>query len=280
MTISKKAIPYVLLTPALVIYIVFSAIPLAGVFHLSLYKTNFVRESFVGLANYVRLFNDPDFWLTFGNSLLYIIDLPFTIFLGVSFAIMLYRVSEGWQTYARVMVYLPGFIGAIVLSATWKWVWGSGDTGLINQILGVEIPWFTSRWTSIPPILLSSVAGGWGSSLIYYCAGLQSISPDVIEAAKVDGASWKQIKYRILLPSLYKLIMLMTLLGTAGSFQEFYWAEMLAPYPYAGTLMWQMYTTAFRHSKYGYGSAYSVVLMFIILIIVLVQRWIMSRGKK
>ena len=273
---NKKYIPYLLILPALVIYIVFSLIPLAGVFRLSLYRTNFVRTSFVGLANYVRLFSDPEFWQTFGNSWLYLMGLPISIFISVSFAIMIYRVSEGWQTYARVMVYLPGFLGAIILSATWRWVWAA-DGGLVNQIIGRDIPWFTSRWTSIPPIVASSLVTGWGGSLIYYCAGLQAISPDVLEAARVDGASWRQIKYRILLPNLYKLIMLMVLLGTSGCFQEFYWVELLAPYDYAGTLMWKMYNVAFKHSKYGYGSAYSVVLMFIILAIVMVQRWAMRR---
>ena len=258
---------------------IFSLIPLAGVFRLSLFRTNFIRTSYVGLANYVRLFQDPEFWQTFGNSLLYTMSLPISIFVGVSFAIMIYRVSEGWQTYARVMVYLPGFIGAIILSATWRGVWNA-DGGLVNQLLGIDVPWFSSRWTSIPPIIVSSLVSGWGGALIYYCAGLQSISPEVIEAARVDGASWRQIKYRILLPSLYKLIMLMVLLGTSGSFQEFYWCELLAPYDYAGTLMWKMYNTAFKHSKYGYGSAYSVVLMFIILTIVLVQRLIMKRREK
>jgi ABC-type sugar transport system permease subunit len=273
---TRKTAPYVLLIPALVIYVVFSLVPLAGVFKLSMFRTNFVREEFVGLANYVKILTDKTFWMTFGNSCIYFLDLPVNIFISVSFALMLYRVSEGWQTYARVMVYLPGFLGAIILSATWRWVWHA-DSGLINNIFNLDVPWFSSRWTSVPPIMISSTISGWGGSLIYYCAGLQSIPKETIEAAKVDGASWRQIKYRILLPQLYKLIVLMSLLGTAASFQQFYWSELLAPYPYAGTVMWQLYNVSFRHGKYGLGSAYSVVLMLIILAIVMIQRRIMRR---
>ena len=278
MTIGRRITPYTLLLPAIGIYLVFSLIPLAGVFKLSLYRTNFVREQWVGLGNYERILTDKVFWSTFGNSLFYLCGMPFTIFFGVSFALMLYRVSERWQTYARVMVYLPGFLGAIILSATWRQVWHP-EVGLINKLLGIHVPWFTSRLTSIPPIIISSMVSGWGGALIYYCAGLQAISPEIIDAAKVDGANWRQIKYRILLPNLYKLIVLMSLLGTAANFQEFYWIELLAPYPYAATPVWLMYTTAFRHSKYGYGAAYSVVLMFLILSIVMIQRWVMGRKK-
>ena len=277
--IGKKVSPYLLLLPAIGIYLVFSLIPLAGVFRLTFFKTNFVKEEFIGLRNYERLLTDKVFWTTFGNSLLYLSGTPLTIFMGVSFAIMLYRVSERWQNYARVMVYLPGFLGAIILSATWRQIWHP-EVGLINTMLGIDVPWFTSRLTSIPPIVISSMVSGWGGALIYYCAGLQAVPQEVIEAAKIDGASWRQIKYRILLPSLYRLIVLMSILAVAANFQEFYWIDLLAPYDYAATPTWLMYNTAFRFSKYGLGATYSVVLMVLILAVVMIQRWILSRWKK
>jgi len=277
MTISKKAIPYILVAPALIIYIVISFIPLVGVFKLSFFRTNFVREQYVGLRNYVKLFSDPAFLTVLWNSCIYVfLGVPIGTTIAVAFALFIFNTSSRWQTYARTMVYLPGFLGVIILSATWRWVWHP-EVGLINSMLKMDIPWFSTRWTSIVPIIVSAMITGWGGSLIYYSAALATVSPEVIDAAKVDGATWGQIRRHILLPSIYKVIVLMVLLGTSGWFQQFYWIELLAPYDYAGTVMWKMYNVAFKFSKYGLGSAYSVVLMFIILAIVMVQRYAMRR---
>lgn len=276
MTINKRYSPYALIAPALAFFLIFSLIPLAGVFYTSTFRTNFIRREFVGLRHYIALFTDKDFLGCLVNSFLYtIMGLPIGLFLSVSFAMLIYNTSERWQNYARIMVYLPGFVGAIILTATWRWVWSAA--GPVNSILGLDIVWFSSRWKSIIPIIISSTISGWGGSLLYFSAGLSAISKETIEAAKCDGATWRQIRWKILMPQIRPLIVLVSIIGMAGWMQEYFWVQLMAPYPYAGTLMWQMYTTAFRYSKYGKGSSYSVVLMFIILTIAIVQKKLTTR---
>jgi ABC-type sugar transport system permease subunit len=274
----RKLLPYALVAPALIIYLTFSLIPLLGVFKTSLYKTNFIRTEFVGLKNYVRLLTDDTFLGSLYNSFLYtILGVPLHLFVAVGVALLIYNTSDKWQTYAKTAIYLPGFIGAIILASVWRWVWNRN--GLVNGLLGLDMSWFASRWTSIPPLVLSSTVIGFGGSLVIISAGLASVPKESIDAAMVDGARWWQIKLRILLPAIYKIVILISLLQTAATFMLFYWIELLAPYDYAGTLMWVMYKTAFRYSKYGRGSAYAVVLMFIIIAVAMVQRRVM-RGKR
>ena len=275
--ISRRGLlPYMLLSPAIALYVTFSLVPLAGVFRLSFYRTNFIKTRWVGFENYIKLLAEEEFLGSLYNSILYIAIVPLSLTLAVGVALLIYNAGERWQTYAKTVVYLPSFIGPVILSAVWAWIWHS-DAGIVNNLLGVRVPWFTTRWTSVPPIVLSAAASGWGGSLIYFSAALKSVSKDSVDAAHVDGATWRQIKLRILLPQLYKLIVLLSLLGTAAAFQLFYLIELLAPYDYAGTLMWRMYKTAFTYSKYGRGSAYAVVLMFIILAVAMGQRRLMRR---
>ena len=278
-SINKRLLPYLLLAPALVVYVTFSLIPLAGVFRLSLYRTNFIKTSWVGLGNYAKLLTDEKFLGSLLNSFLYVIlTVPLSAALSVLVALLIYNTSEKWQNFAKVAVYIPGFVGAIILSSVWLWIWNT-DAGIVNNLIGKTVPWFTNRWLSIIPIVISSVMSGWGHSLIIHNAVLKGVSKESIDAAQIDGANWVQIKMKILLPQLYKAIVLLSLLGVAGTFQMFYWIEFMAPYDYAGTLMWRMYKTAFSFSKYGRGSAYAVVLMVIILIVAMIQRRLMRREK-
>ncbi len=276
---NRRLIPYLLLSPAIVIYITFSFIPLAGVFRLSFFRTNFIRSEWVGLGNYLKLFTDDQFLSSLWNSVLYVIlGVPTHLFIAVAVSLLIYNTSEKWQTYSKTLIYLPSFIGPIILSAVWAWIWHS-DSGLVNNILGIRVPWFTSRWVSIPPIVVSATVSGFGGTLVIFSAILKGVSKESIDAARVDGASWRQIKTRILLPAMYPAIVLLSLLQTAGMFQLFYWIELLAPFEYAGSLMWRMYKTSFIFGKWGRGSAYSVVLMFIILAVAIVQRRLMRRAK-
>ena len=275
----KKILPYLLLTPAIVVYVTFSLIPLAGVFRLSLFRTNFIKTRWVGLDHYVRLFTDKEFLGALYNSALYVIlGVPVHLALAVGVALLISNTTERWQNFAKTFCYLPSFIGVIILSATWAWIWDA-DAGIINQMLGERVLWFSSRWLSIPPIVIAATVTNWGGSLVIFSAVLKGVPRSSIDAAMVDGAKWWQIKLHIFLPAMYQIIVLVSLMSTAAMFQLFYWIDFLAPFPYAGSLMWRMYKTAFTFSRYGRGSAYAVVLMIIILAVAMVQRAVMRREK-
>ena len=276
----KRALPYLLLAPAVIVYLTFSLIPLYGIFRLSLFRTNFVRSRFVGLKNYVDMFQDPLFFGALGNSILYVVlSVPLHLAMSLGVALLIYNTSEKWQTFSKTTIYLPSFIGAIIMSATWAWIWNPNG-GVINQVMGAEVPWFTSRWLSIPPIVLTSTVTGFGGSVVLFSAMLKSVSKASVDAAMIDGAKWYQIKFRVLLPQMYPTIVLVSLLQTAAGFQLYYWIEFLAPYDYAASLMFLMYKTAFTLSKWGAGSARAVVLMFVILAVAMAQRAVMRRGKQ
>ena len=277
--LSRRIIPYLLIAPVFILFITFTVIPTISVVRLSFFRTNFVKSEYVGLANYARLFTDKAFLSSLYNSLLYVlIGTPLFMTFATGMTLLIYNTGERWQTFAKTFCYLPTFVGSIILCAVWEWIWHA-DNGIVNQILGTRVSWFSTRWLSIPPILIACVATGIGTSFVILSAVVNSFPQSSIDAAHIDGATWWQIKTLILLPALAKTIVLLSLLTMIGLFMEYYYINFLSPYSYATNLMWTLYHTAFRFSRYGRASAYSVVLTLIIMTVAITQQKLARRNQ-
>jgi len=197
-------------------------------------------------------------------------------------ALMIFNTKENFQTYVKTLVYLPGFIGALILSATWAWIFSS-DMGLINQIVvmlgGNPVAWFGNRFMSVFPICVAHVITGAGGGVILFNARMKAIPNSVIDAAMIDGCNWPKVKLLILLPNIRSTVVLIALVQTIATLQLYYWIRFLAPFDYAANLMFRMFQLAFEYNKYGKGSAQAVVLMVIILGIAIFQFRMMRKAK-
>lgn len=279
----RRLIPYALIAPAFTMYVIFHLIPLGLAARLSFFKSNFVKTTWVGLKHYINFFTSEELLVTFYNTFIYIgLIVPAQLAVAVAMSLMIYNTGERFQNFTKVTCYLPGLVGGIVLSATWAWVFSS-DMGLANQIAymlaGKRVAWFANRWLSVIPIAGIEVMMGLGTGLILFTATLKSIPRSVIDAAMIDGCNWRMIKFKILLPHIWQTIILVALLKTIATFQLYYMIHFLAPYDYAGNLMFRMYTTSFIFNKYGKGSAYSMILMALILIFAIFQMRVMKRER-
>ncbi|MEC2345279.1 sugar ABC transporter permease [Paenibacillus barengoltzii] len=261
---------YLFLVPAIAIFIVFLWVPIIKGMVYSFYNIDFVKgNTFVGLDNYVKVFNNPDVLLSVRNTLYYMLlclVIGFWVPIAASIAISELRWFQG---FARIAAYLPFVVPGVVLYGMWRWMYD--PVGPINALLG----WFGAdpvsfvsdgRWSMISIVFMETWQQ-FGSAMLIYLAGVLSIPRDWYEAAEIDGAGvWARIKY-ITLPSMRNLIVLMLILQLIGTSQAYQsQLALLDGGPNKATLTYALLTVkyAFTQLDYGAGTALGV-LMFLVL---------------
>ena len=266
----KAAILFVL--PLLLFLTVYWIGPSLSSLYFSLTNYSVVlRTKWVGLGNYRRLAEDVLFWRSLKNSAYFTLgNIPFTIAIGLLLA-MVVNSAIRMRHLFRIIFYLPMVTSSIALSMVWLWLFDP-HFGLLNASLrALGLPpqqWLQSTTQAMPSIILMSVWGGVGGTMIIYLAGLQGV-PDVLyEAAQVDGASrWQTFRY-ITLPSLQPVTLYLLVTSIIGSFQIFgpiYAMTGGGPAFATTTIVHQIYINGFRYFNMGYAAAQSWVLFLILL---------------
>jgi len=272
----KKALPYLLLLPVLAVWMLTRAVPLGIAVRLSFIKTNYITETYVYFKNYQQIFTDPSIVQTFKNTLLYMITIvPAYMCFVLFMAFLINDLNKKVQHVARFFVFLPTFVSGIIIANSWKWIFHP-RAGLINWLLGLggiePVQWWSSTVTSVFPISFIHVLSVGGGTIILFLAALGGIDTQIIESAKIDGASRWQIKRFIQLPMISPTIALMSLMCTISTLQIFEWIYMLAPRDYAATMMYRIYHDGFLYGKPGLAAAESMVLLAIILVLAVAQK--------
>jgi ABC-type sugar transport system permease subunit len=278
------------LIPAIALFLLFVAYPVEQTFRLSLYDWDGIspEKSFVGLRNFGELFHrDPYFWHTVRNTLLWAaVTIPLTIVLGLALAVMLDRKLRFRNVY-RTAFFVPVVMSAVVIGAVWNWLYDP-SFGLVNSALGRVGLGSDRVWLADPSLALwaaiaTNVWRWTGLTMLFYLAALQSISPDLYQAARVDGASeWAQTR-RITLPLLKPMTALLVLLGTIGAFKEFEIIYILTgggPAHNTDLLSTQIFYNGFKISRAGYAAAISVVLLVGTVVVSLVELEYLSRKNR
>lgn len=266
--VKNKYIPYLFLLPASLILLVFFFYPLLDVFRLSFTKYNIVTDpKYIGFDNFIKLFNDPLFWKTFKNSLIYLVGVvPPLVFIPIVLAILVNNTIRG-ISFFRAVFYLPVIISIVVIGIAWKWLYS--ENGPLNYL-------FTSlhlipdkiSWLSEPNIVIFSVMAvtvwrGLGYYMVIYLAGLQAIPKELYEAAEIDGASSLQKHFYITLPLLSSSIVFVSVVSSINAlkvFVEIFVMTSGGPAYNSATLVQYMYEKAFQELNLGYASALGVVL--------------------
>lgn len=258
--------------PAMIFFLLFVGWPLLEVFRLSLYETNFITSTYVGLKNYKKLLTDPAFHYALKNSFWYCVLITLgQVGISVFISLLCFDLSKKWQDAVRIILYLPTLSAGIIIAQSWRWIFHYD--GLLNWILSLfkikPIAFFQKSFTAIPAISIIIITAGIGGYIIILLSAMIGIDKDIIQAAKIDGANWFQIKIMIILPMIKKIIGMITVLSMAGSFQIFETIYSLAPYEYSASLTYNIYREGFQFSNYGLASAQAVVLLFITTILML-----------
>lgn len=264
------------MSPALFFFTIAIFLSLCLMVYLSLFETNFINSRFVGIQNYIQVFQDTRFLSVLYNTVLYAVCIvPIQIVFALVVAFHIHAFPKRLQHVARAISYAPLISAGIIISTAWKWIF-SPTRGVVNWLLGLvhiaPVAWLSTRWTSIPTIAFIQVMTVSGSAAIIFCAALQGVGKETIDAAKIDGAGYlRQIRY-IYLPAIAPTVALLAMIITMGSMQIFEWIYMLAQHNGAITFMYNIYAEAFIYSRHGLAAAESVILVFIIGFFAFLQR--------
>lgn len=283
---------YLFISPWLIGFLAFTAIPMAASLYFSLTEWNIITPPrFVGLGNYRELFfEDPLFWQALRVTAIYtLFSVPLRLGLALLAAVLLARPLVGNRLF-RTILYTPEIVAGVALALLWSWVFNP-EFGLINaglRLLGIPGPgWIYSSQWALPALILMS-AWKIGGNMVIYLAALQAIPKDLYEAAELDGAgAWSKF-WSVTLPMLSPAIFFTLVLGAITSLQVFTEAYVMTRGgPGNATMFYALYLylAAFEFREMGYASAMAWVLFAITMVLTLfifstVRRWVYYEGEE
>jgi len=266
---------YVFVLPILVPFVLFTLAPIGFGLFVAFTEWSIARPpQWTGLANIAAAWNDPQLRQAFGNTLRYcLIIVPCVTVLGLVFALF---VNQRWPGYvfARAAFFSPYVVSATVVGIVWVWILDT-QNGILNQYLGIRIPWLSSTSWSLLGVSVASVWWDVGLAFILFLAALQDIDPEVLSAAKIDGAGRVQSLRHITLPLLRPTLSLIITLQSISSLRIYSQVHLMTDGRPAGSSMSVMnYIVDFgiQRFRFGYASAIALMLFAVILIVTLVQR--------
>jgi multiple sugar transport system permease protein len=276
-----------MVSPALILVAVFFFVPMLLLVYMSFTQWPLFTgvPRWIGLDNYATLFSDPGFghavWFTLTFTVV-LVPISFAVSYGLS---MMLRRSNRVSSVFRASFFLPvviGFTAASFMASTLL----TPGTGLINRLLAAlhitdgDTPWFSNPRDAFWAVVVLTVWKTVGIAMILLMAAAQAVPPEVIEASRVDGASWFVIETRIIAPLIRRTIglcLIMSISGTILTFDQFYALTKGGPGGGTTTAVLYNYTTSFIQFRLGYGAAISVVVSLVILVITALQLWVLRR---
>ena len=261
---------FLFLVPLLVIFGVFSWLPILRALIMSVQDTNLVSDPvFVGLDNFARVLRDPLFWTAIKNTLWFallalVIGYPVPLVL----AVLMSTVRRRRGLYSA-LAYLPVVVPPVIAVLLWKFFFDGSPTGVFNTILGwVGIhpqPWLQSSATAMPSLVLEATWANAGATIIIYLAALVAVPVELYDAAEVDGAGLGRKVWNVTLPQLRGVLLvtlILQIIGTAQVFLEPFLFTAGGPANATMTVLLLIYKYAFENSVGGdYGAATALSLM-------------------
>jgi multiple sugar transport system permease protein len=274
---------YLFTSPWLVGFLIFVLFPIGFSLYLSFTEYNVVTPPrFIGGDNYAKLVEDPLFWKSLSNTVIYTaLHVPLSLILALVLALLLNRDLRGASFFSGIY-YLPSIIPIVSTSLMWMWVFNLkwGILNIMLRAIGLKaIPWLGNEFWAKPALVVMSL--WWvGTDMVIYLASLKDVPPELYEAAEVDGANaWTRF-WRITLPLISPTILFTMIIGVIGSFQVFAQADIMTeggPQDATLFMVLYLYNSAFRWLRMGYSSALAWALFVIVLVMTIVILKLSSR---
>ena len=282
----KKILPYLLVSPYVLHFILFVAFPVGFSIVLTFHKWNIISPmEYTGVNNYIQLFNDKTFFKSIGNTLIFlVIHIPLQIIVALFLAEILNQKIKLRGAF-RGAFFLPVIVSGVVVTILWQQLYGY-DTGLLNRLLtGIGLD--KVGWLTDPNIAMSSIAlmATWknvGLYIILFLVGLQTVPTQYYEAADLEGASHIQKFFKITLPMINPTIFMVVILSTIGGFSLF-----IEPYIMTGggplnstvSAVLYIYKQGFFYYHMGYAATLGFFFAFLILAVVMIQKKFIEKEK-
>ncbi len=279
------------LSPAMLLIAFVLIVPLCYAAYLSLHdvKGNVLAPSpFVGLSNYVAVFTSPTFLASTGRTLYFaFVSLAIQFPLGIAVALLLNEQFHG-RNILRALILIPWALPTIVNGALWTWIFQSSYGALSGLLLQFGLIDRPILWLGSPSLAMNMVilADTWKILPFYVVlilAGLQTIPPDLYQAASVDGANAWQRFWHVTLPSLRSVFLIILVLRTVDTFRVFdiiYQITQGGPAGGTTVLAYQAYLASFLQLQFGQGAAVSFVIAAAIVTLAAIYVRLLNKGER
>lgn len=276
-----------MLTPAVIFLIVCSIYPFIWIFRYVSYDYNGFTATYTGTRNFTRMLSDTTFW----NSVLHTFEyafykLIFIIPLALIMAVLLNQKMRGTSVF-RGIYFMPTIISSSIAGMIFGFIFATKN-GILNSFLQTlnlidsPIRWLTSQDSIMAAVTILAIWGGFGNYMLYFITGMNSISEDVYESAKIDGANGIQTFFKITLPMLSPIMKVILMLAITGAFKD-YEAIMVLSNGGPGNRSMVMFLYIYRlifgtgsgaQAQIGYGALLSVVAAVIVGVVTAVYLYV------
>lgn len=277
--ITQKSAPYIFCLPFIITFIIFLVYPMLNMIYTSVHKMQGVSTyQFVGADNYTRLLSDAHILTAIANSIgftvgIVIINTTLPLFL----AILLNNKLTPVRNIFRSAIYIPALTSIVVAGIFFRLFFGSNDDTPLNLAMqffgGTPKEWlYDTKLTGVIALVFTSTWRWMGTNILYFLSALQTISPELYDAAYVDGANaWQKFRY-VTLPGVKPILIFVITILTYGGLRMFgesyvLWPNSKTPGDIGLTIVLYIYRTAFGQFDMGYASAMSVVLFAFLMIL-------------
>lgn len=284
----QRVAPWVFLAPAIVFFVVYVIAPIFQSMWFSFYAWDGLGEKeWVGMANYVELFDDDRFYTSLKNNIIWLVLYLLAVPAGLMVALFLNQNIAGMRFY-KSMFFFPFVFSQVVVGLIFTWFYNPsfGIVGKVWDFFGASAPSILGdeRFVTYGIIF----AGLWPQiayCMILYLTGLNNVSSDQIEAGRLDGARGFRMLRHVILPQLWPatfLAIVVTVIGALRSFDMIAIMTQGGPYGTSNVLSYFMFEQALSEYGFrmGYGSAIAVILFFIMLIFISYFLWVMYQDEK
>lgn len=269
---------YLFILPNFLGFLVFMLVPILMSLYFSFTNYDVISTiEFVGLENYINLFQDEQFIIAILNTLWFtVLTVPLGVILSLLLAVLLNRQIRGISIF-RTLVFIPVITSMVAVSLVWSMLYEENG-GLLNTLLGYlhlpSVAWLTSTEMAMISIAIMSIWKGLGYNMTIFLAGLQGVPRDLYEAATIDGANAFQKFWKITVPMIGPTTYFVTLMALIGSLQVFDQVNIMTgggPVNATRTIAFHLYQYGFQFYKMGYACAAAYVLFILVFIVSLIQ---------
>lgn len=274
-----------LLAPGCLLFFVFVIHPIVQTIRLSFYDWNGTgAKTWIGLANYSELAADPTFRTALANNLLWLACYGLAPILGLALALFLNQKLRGIRL-ARCLFLLPFVISQVIVGVVFAWFFNA-HFGLFDRMTGAfglePLALLDNENTAVFAVILAGLWPQTAYCMILYLAGLTAIRPELIDAARLDGAKGWTMLWHVVLPELRPVTFLVLLVCCVSALRNFDLVTIMTgggPYNSSTVAAFYMYEQIFLAFRYGYGAAIATALFVLIELCVLFFLWRMLRNE-
>jgi ABC-type sugar transport system permease subunit len=272
--------PYAYIAPMIIFFILFMAYPIIYTAIISFFDWTGINqiptENFIGLKNYISLFSDKIFLYAFRNTTIFVIaTIIFQNLYGYFLALLLYFGKFKFDVLIRAIIFFPTLLAVVIVALVWRQILTiDGIVNFILNNLGIKsIVWLGDWRIALPAIIFVNIWQWGGYNMVIFYSGIQSVDPQLIEAATIDGASLRHVITNVITPTIKPVIIVAIILTALGGFKVFdivYVLTRMGPANTTQVITTYVYKLAFStHGRVEFSYSASVVMIFFIIVFII-----------